>query len=259
MPRLPDDAPKPTILKKSIALLDALGTVAEPLRFTDLVNMAGLSKSSAHRILAMLVDENLVAFDERSRTFRLGFKPMSWALKTWNAFDLPLSADEEMRKLNRETDEHVVLAVLDEAEVVFIKKIESRAPLTMRHQIGDRAPAHCTALGKAILAFLPEPGRAALIAGMHLPKLTERTIADPAALIRELDTVRRQGYAVADREEQPEVRGIAAPILDFEGKVVGAINVWGHVFNVSREKLLGWAPLVMRAAENISRRLGHRP
>ena len=250
---------KATILKKSIAILDTLADAAKPMRFTDLVNAAGLSKSSAHRILAMLVDESLLAFDERARTYRLGFKTMSWALKSWNDFDLQICAEEDMIWLNRQTDEHVVLAVLDKTEIVFIKKIESHAPLTMRHQVGDRAPAYCTALGKAMLAYLPREQLDALLESRPLAKMTEYTIVDPTALERELETVRQRGFAVVDREEQMEVRGIAAPIFDFEGNVVGAVNVWGHVFNISLEKLMSWAPLVVQAAGSISHRLGHRP
>ncbi len=254
---MPESDPKSTILTKSIAVLDALGRAAKPMRFTDLVDTAGLSKSSGHRILTALTEQGLIAYDPETRAYRLGFRVMSWALKTWNDFDLQRTASEDMRRLNEATDEHVVLAVLDGTEIVFVNKVESRAPLRMALKVGDRAPVYCTALGKAMVAFLPEPKRRALVERIRFTRFTANTITDPLAFVRELEAIRDQGYAVVDREETDEIRGVAAPIFNFKGDVAGAVNVWAHVFRVDHEKLVGWAPLVIQAAANISRRLGH--
>ena len=248
---------KSSIISKSIAILEVMSQSARPVRFTEIIQRANLSKSSGHRILSVLTNEGMIAYDEADRTYRLGFRVMAWALKAWNDFDLPKVADEEMRWLNRQTDEHAVLAIIDGHEIVFLKKIESRAPIRMASKVGDRAPVYCTALGKAMAAFLPDQVRRDIIANQDFVRRTEKTITDAAAFESELAGVRARGYAVADQEETDEIRGLAAPIFDYQGNVAGAVNVWAHVFRIDRDTLIGWAPLVMEAAGRISNRLGH--
>lgn len=248
---------KSSIISKSVQILDVLAASPEAVRFSDVIRKADLTKSSGHRILSVLTNEGLVAYDEDSRTYRLGNRIMGWALRLWNSLDLQQIADEDMRWLNRQTEQHSVLAVLDRAEIIFIKMVESRAPLRMASNVGSRAPVHCTALGKAMVAFLPEDKRRRLVGQIEFTRHTDNTITSSEDFEIELERVRKQGFALADQEETNEVRGLAAPIFDYQGNIVAAVNVWAHVYRIDRDTILGWAPLVIEAAARISSRLGY--
>lgn len=253
---MPKADEKSSIVSKSVQILEVLAKTSEPLRFSDVITRAELTKGSGHRILSVLINEGLVTYEDETRTYRLGLRIMGWALKLWSNFDLHRIADEDMRWLAAQTNEHVVLAVRDQTEIIFVKKVENRAPLRLAASVGDRAPVYCTALGKAMIAFLPDDKRQTLIERITFTRKTENTIDNAEDLERELTKVRQQGFALVDQEETEEIRGLAAPIFDYRGGVVASVNVWAHVYRVDRETILGWAPLVMEAAKRISRRLG---
>lgn len=252
------EKPQRDVLKKSVAIIDALSNATAPLRFVDLVKAAGLPKSTSHRLLASLAREGLVDFDEPHQRYRLGLKILTWAAKTWNHIDVATAAQDEMALLNAEVDEQVSLAVLDGVEVVYVKATSSHQQLKIvASQVGDREPAHCTAVGKAILAHLPEAQFCNLKDSLSLKGFTQNTITDHAEFELEIIHIREQGFAFSDREMHDMVHGIAAPIFNFEDRVVGALNIWAPVFRIDRDTLLGWTKLLTVAALRISQRMGY--
>jgi DNA-binding IclR family transcriptional regulator len=128
----------------------------------------------------------------------------------------------------------------------------------MSQGLGSRAPAHCTSVGKALLAFQP-PEVLQQVIDNGLKQFTEHTITDPEALRAELATIRQKGYAIDDEEFEVGLRCIAAPIRDHSGHVTAAISVAAPVQRMSKKNVQVTVPSVLSAAESISRRLGHLP
>ena len=250
--------PQRDVLNKSVALIDALSRATEPMRFVDLVKAAGLPKSTSHRLLGSLSREGLVVFDEKNQRYRLGLKIMTWASKTWNNVEVAGVAQDDMNMLHAKVNEQVSLAVRDGMEVVYVRATECNQQLNIiASQIGDREPAHCTAVGKVMLAHLPAPKLEALLSSATLTRFTEHTITDPAAFKEELAQIKLQGFSCSDREKHDMVRGIAAPIFNFEGRVIAAINIWAPVFRIEQDVLLSWTDILIPAALNVSRKMGY--
>jgi DNA-binding IclR family transcriptional regulator len=135
---------------------------------------------------------------------------------------------------------------------------ESRQAVRMSTGLGSRAPAHCTSVGKALLAFQPAELVQQVIDN-GLKRYTEHTITEPAALLTELALVRQKGYALDDEEIEVGLRCVAAPIRDHTGQVTAAISVAAPVQRMSKKQVQQTIPSVVAAAETISRRLGYLP
>ncbi|MEO1019182.1 MAG: IclR family transcriptional regulator, partial [Pseudomonadota bacterium] len=142
-------------LLKGLAVLDAIGDADRPLRFTELALRTGLPKGTLHRILQALIERRLIRLDTRTNTYWLGHRLFELAHKVWAAFDLRGAAAPELDSLADETSETVSLAEFDQNAVLYIDERSSVQTIGLRLGVGRRAPLHGTALGKALLAFLP--------------------------------------------------------------------------------------------------------
>ena len=150
------------------------------------------------------------------------------------------------------------LAILDHLSVLYIRIRESRQAVRMSSGLGSRSPAHCTGVGKALIAFQP-PEIVQQIIDNGLKRYTQGTITDPEKLRAELATIRQKGYAIDDEEIEVGLRCIAAPIRDHSGQVTAAISVAAPVQRMTKKNLQATIPSVVAAAEAISRRLGYLP
>jgi DNA-binding IclR family transcriptional regulator len=154
-----------------------------------------------------------------------------------------------LRQLMERTGECVHLAVPAQGKVLYIDQVESPATLRVNAQVGTLNPLHCTALGKALLAF----------GDLELPPTLEsftlHTITDPHLLRKNLEQVRAQGYAVDDEEFDLGVRCIAVPVFDFRGKAVGSIGISGPATRVTSERLPGLAASVVEIGKALSERM----
>lgn len=251
------EKPQRDVLKKSVAIIDALSNADAPMRFIDLADAAKLPKSTSHRLLASLISEGLVEFDERRQRYQLGLKLIDWAFKSLNSIDVSKAALDEMETLSAKVGEQVSLAILNGNEVMYLKTTESSQILkVVASQTGDREPAHCTAVGKVILAHLSNAKFDKVSDSLSLKRFTEQTITDRECFDQELKRIRNMGYALSDREQHELVHGIAAPIFDFEGNVIAALNIWAPTFRTNQETLLGWVETLCATAMKISQRMG---
>lgn len=150
------------------------------------------------------------------------------------------------------------MVIRDGDEAVYIDKVEGNRTIRMYSQIGRQVALHSTAVGKAILAFLPPEEVEKIIASRGLPRFTPRTISTMAALQAELAGVKERGYAIDDGENEEGIRCVGAPVFDYQGRVVAAISISGPVLNVTPERVPVLGRLVRQAGEEISRRLGYK-
>jgi DNA-binding IclR family transcriptional regulator len=152
----------------------------------------------------------------------------------------------------------VQLAVLDHLSVLYIRIRESRQAVRMSSSVGARAPAHCTSVGKVLLAHQPAEIVKQVIDN-GLTRYTQNTIIAPEALLEELASIRSRGYAIDDEEIEVGLRCVAAPIRDHSGQVTAAISVAAPVQRMSKKNLQTTVPNVVAAADSISRRMGFLP
>lgn len=244
-----------SVVSKCTSILDILAAADRPLSFAEISERSGLVKSSAHRVVTILLTEGLAEFDSRSKLYRLGPKLMSWALVAWRGNDLQQIARDELEHLREETGHNVELAVRDGTSVLFLRTLSSY-PVRIASKAGDLAPLHCTAIGKVLVAFLPDKVRSEVLEKLTFDQFTKKSVRDRDAFEIELSQVRQQSYAVCDQEEFLHVCGIAAPVFGFEKSVRGGISVWSLTSRATIDDMVKLAPQVRAAAERISAKLG---
>ena len=210
---------------KALTLLDAFSAEKPELTLSELAKRAGAHKSSAFRLLATLEAQGFVEKDPASHAYRLGWKLVELAGRLLARYELRELAAPLMEELAERSGEIVHLSVLDRGEIVYLDKRGRSQPLTVSTTIGGRSPAHASAMGKALLSGLSDQDAERLLGSRRLQRFTPTTITDRRRLTRELEEIRRQGYALDDEETFPGIRCVAAPLQDGEGRVLAAISV----------------------------------
>jgi len=154
-------------------------------------------------------------------------------------------------------NETVHLGVLEEGDVLYLAKEESSQTIRMCSYVGKRAPLHCTALGKVLLAFLPEEERKKILEQKELPRLTDNTITDRNKLEKELSKIQKQGFALDQEENEKDVRCIAAPIRNYQGRVIAAVSISGPAFRIDKKVQNNLKEALIETSTKISKRLGY--
>ena len=223
-----------------------------------LATRLGLAKSTVHRLATTLVEYGMLEQNRDTGRYRLGLALFELGTLVRRKMDVMGEAQGQIHALADLTGETVQLAILDHLSVLYIRIRESRQAVRMSTGLGSRAPAHCTSVGKALLAWQPpEVVRAVIENG--LPRFTPNTITEAQALMEELATIRSRGYALDDEEIESGLRCVAAPIRDHSARVVAAISVAAPTQRMSRKQVQATIPSVVAAADAISRRLGFMP
>jgi DNA-binding IclR family transcriptional regulator len=239
--------------------LDVLEAVAEngsPLSVTELARRLRLSKSTAHRLAATLRARGYLRQIPDAATYTVGVKSFEIGASFLHQTNLRSISLPEMERLCEMTQETVHLSTLEGAEVVYIEKVSSPRPYGMSTRVGSRSPAHCTAVGKAILAYL-EPDSLDRILLQPLERFTPKTICSLELLVEELARVRQQGIATDFEEIEPNLCCVAATIFNHDRHPVAAIGVAGPTARIVPHIEL-YRPHVQSAARRISRNLGGR-
>jgi IclR family KDG regulon transcriptional repressor len=241
-------------VSKALDVLEAFNH-AEELTLAEVSERLGLNKSRVFRLLHTLVERGYVDRTVDGTRFVLGLKLLerSACVRT----DLRKLCLPYMRQIHENFNETVNLGILEHEQIIYIGTLESSRPVRMAEVVGSRSPLHSTALGKAIIAFLPDDQRANLISGLNLTKLTDNTITDQEKLIKELQLVRRRGCAIDDRENDSAGFCIAAPVFDAMGRPTAAISVSGPSDRI-QENRKQISELLVTTCNQISERFGFR-
>ncbi len=194
--------------------------------------------------------------DAVSNLYRPGPGLFELAHQGLEQIELRYLAAPELDALCHQTNETVHLAVLDKGEVVYLEKRESNHTIRMYSAVGRRAPVHCTGLGKAMLAFLPQSEQEVILCSRELRRYTPRTLTDREALTRELASIRERGYAMDLEEHEEDICCVAAPVLDHCGRVVAAMSVTMPAFRTTNERLAELGVHVRAAGMSVSEKLG---
>jgi IclR family KDG regulon transcriptional repressor len=255
--------PKPRRMRlssvaNSIRLTKAFSENEYEMGISALAMRLGLAKSTVHRLATTLVEYDILEQNRETGKYRLGLALFELGTLVRRKMDAVAESRMHMHSLAEVTGETVQLGVLDHQSVLYIRILESRQAVRMTSTVGSRAPAHCTGIGKALLAYQgPEVVRQIMELG--LKRYTNNTIVEPASLLEELASVRARGFAIDDEEIEVGQRCIAAPIRDHTGQVTAAISVSAPVQRMTKKNVQSTIPIVVSAAEAISRRMGYLP
>ncbi|HOV63962.1 MAG TPA: IclR family transcriptional regulator [Spirochaetia bacterium] len=244
-------------VRKAFAILDLLSD-GEKRSLSEIARELSLPKSTAFGLLETLTAERVLERDPHSGLFSLGIRLIELGYCTQIGHDLVRIAAPFLRGLNQRFDETVHLVLLDRDEVLYIDCIESQRRLRTYSVIGVRAPLHCTSVGKAILAFLPESEIQRIITHKGLPSFTPHTLTTEERILQEIATIRERGYAIDDREHEDHLRCVGAPIFNAEGNVFASISISGPAERNTLERIESMTPALLAATAEISRRLGYR-
>ena len=246
-----------TVLK-AIDVLECIATAKDPLSAPEVAQQCGLSRPTAYRLLTTLQSRGYIA-NEQTGLYHLGMSVLNLSKNLLDHLDLRDLAKPYLSELSRNSHETTHLGILDDLAVYYVEKVESSQAVRMTSVIGASNPLHCTAMGKAILAFLPEEQRTALVKRIDFEARTPQTITDIATLNKYLETVREQGFAIDDMEDVEGIRCIGAPIFNHEGIAFAAISVSGPAYRLSIARLTELSNSVLNAAKKISSQLGYTP
>jgi DNA-binding IclR family transcriptional regulator len=243
-------------LRKAIRVLECFSLQAPRLPLTDIARKVGLPLSTTHRILTTLRTVGIVEQEGDRELYQLGLKLLELGSMVLANMEVHREALPCIEELVRETGETVHLGVFDGSQVVSIEKMDSPHGLASNVTIGKGAPAYCTGVGKALLAYQPD-SVVEHVCRLGLAKHTQQTITDAAKLRGELAQIRVQGYAVDNMEHQPDVRCVAAPIRDHSGRVVASLSVSGPATRIPKDRIPPLAARVREVAAKLSARLGY--
>lgn len=232
-------------------------SVHGPSSLTEVAKGVDIYKSTAHRLLATLKDEELVEQDTATAKYRLGFGLAVLASSVTADLDILRCSRPVCERLSEETRETVTISVLEGDDVVSIHQAISRSSAVNVDWTGKHTPIHATAAGKIFLAYMPEEQRRSILE-RPLERFTEHTIVDPAILLDQLHSIGVKDYAYAIEELELGLNVVGAPIRFSEGPVMAAVTVSGPAFRFPRDSIYQTGKLAEKAAAEISRCLGFR-
>jgi DNA-binding IclR family transcriptional regulator len=248
------------VLDRAIRILSLLadGKTRTPVEVSEGID---LSPSTTFRLLTTLSYHNYIKRDERTNQYRLGLACLELAHAYTDSNDLRKVALPELEALRDDVKETVHLAVLDNMEIVYLEKLTGLHAIgMMSSRVGGRAPAHCTGVGKALLAYQKPDLIRSHYKKQGLTRFTDTTITEPEVLMQELEGIHQRGYAFDKGEHEYEVRCIAAPIFDLSGDVVAALSISGP--SARMDPLEDNDMLIQKTKQtalDISRQLGYSP
>ncbi|WP_158615575.1 IclR family transcriptional regulator [Comamonas sp. BIGb0124] len=221
-------ATSPVLIKsfdKGLAILDWVLRAPERPRLQQVADAMGIDKSSASRFLATLLRHEVLVRDPVTRTYGAGERVALWTQGSDASRKMLELARPHLRHLRRVTGHTAHLAVLRDDRVVLVEVKEAEAPASVRQTPGDWEPLYCSAVGKAIVAFLPIVILQRVVTRMGWHARTPRTLTSSEQLHVELRSIRRDRVAFDDRENNPDIGCVASPVLDNSGYPMASIGI----------------------------------
>ncbi len=242
-------------LQRGFDVIKAFSAATPSLTIAAVSERTGLTRAVARRYLLTLLELGYVV--QRGQQFSLTPRVLDLGYTYLSTMSVATLAQPHMERVVEALHESCSLSVLDGGDVVYIARTPAKRIMSINLVVGSRLPAHCTSMGKVLLAALPPDKLTAFFARGPLVRMSEKTICDEAALRKHLADIRHRGWAFSDGESELGVRTVAAPLVDSSGQVHAAINVSGHASRVSMKDLRRvYLPVLLEAATAISAQLG---
>ena len=244
-------------LQRVFDLLDLVGSSHRALTLREISTESGIPRSSTYRFLRNLEIRGYLRCDSDGR-YHLGLKFIALQQKGEENFELKNITRPHLEELNRVSGETVHLGVRFRNRVLYVDSIESSQLIRMIAQVGSTIGVYCTALGKVLMMDSDPNEITEILATDPMTELTEFTITDPETFIEKLGQVRKQGFALDDRESSLDSRCVGAPIRDREGRIIGALSVSGPLNRMTGAYLKSTVvPILLKVTKEISEALGY--
>jgi DNA-binding IclR family transcriptional regulator len=240
-------------IDRALTILEIVSHSKKGLTNSEVSRRLKLPKSTVSYILRTLQQRGYLYKDEPSGRYRLSAKLFSVGSEALRGLELHDVALPVLQDLVDKTGLAGHLAILDGREAVYVEKMDKPGFIRMNTWVGRRVDVHCTAVGKALIAHLPQETVNEIVKTKGLTKYTPRTITSPHQLFAELAKVRAEGYAVDDGENSPGVKCVAAAIFNIQKKAVAALGLTGTEPQMKQ----AYVKLIRHAAREISRQLGY--
>lgn len=247
---------RPYSSMKALRLLAALAEQAGDCSLADLAAATGLSSSSAYRILQEMQQCGFALKDNDTKRYRAGFNARLLAIELQKTNFLYEAAKEEMDRLNNISLETIHLIGQDGMDAIYLAKRGAKSSVGLRSAVGKHIPMYCTGGGKALLAWKDKSWLEEYMTKVKMESFTSQTIITPQALLRELEVIRIQGYAMDNHEHHSDVVCVAAPIFDIGNAAVASIGISAPDYRFPLEKALSYKDEVLRSAAAITEKLG---
>lgn len=229
------------------------------LGVTDISRALGLSKGTVHGLIRTLLKQGFLQQDLPSRKYRLGLKIYELGIILAGTLEINQKAAGLINQLSKATQRIVRVAIWDGDSMVITCDATPRPRAVLPHQFGPRVHAYCSAIGKAVLAFLDEGSVKGYIERTELIAFTDATITDPERLYADLDAIRNRGYAVDRQEAVQGLICVGAPVFNRDGQVAGSISLSGSAQRMDENKIVELSEELLKTTGEVSRYMGYLP
>jgi len=243
-------------LGRAFAILEEVARNRDGIGLAELSKRVGLHNSTTFHLVKTMVSLGYIRQIKDSKRYRVGRPLFALAASALDEMEMVSLATPVLEDLSRESGETSHFAVRMSDAVVIIARTSGPGAFQLTDRVGVVRPAHCTALGKVILAALRPDQLDRYLQRVELRALTPKTVTDPQLLRREIEEIRRSGIAFDDGEFDAEVRCVGVRVRDFSGQVIGAIGISGPVWRLSIQTLQNRAKTVREAADRLSTEFG---
>ena len=247
-------------IERGLQILEILANSKSSCGVTEIANIMKLDKSIVFRNLNTMKRSGYVEQSKEQKKYTLGLKILELSNRLIQKMEITTIARPMLEKLSHISGETSHLAVLRDGRVIYIDRVESKEILGIHTNVGDHEPLYCTAVGKAILAFLPPKEVQEILKELNLSgfeKFTDDTITSLSELEIELENIRKKGFALDNEELYKGVRCIAAPIKNHENEVIASLGISGPTSRMMKHKIVRLAALTKEIAGEISEGLGN--
>jgi DNA-binding IclR family transcriptional regulator len=242
-------------LDRALTVLELLAKSNKGLGLGELSRSLGVPRSSTHCLLVTLERRGYLERNVQTHRYLFGVKLLSLANMALSGIKLREVAAPSLQSLMRATRLTVHLGILEDGEAVLIEKVEPPGLLRLATWIGKRMDVHCTGLGKALIAYIPEEELDSLIRKHGLPRHNENTVTSLRKFKMQLAEIRSKGYAVDAEEDEIGLCCVGAPVFDHVGQVVASVSAAGTISQVTQDTLHSLAEKVKKTASAISREM----
>ena len=244
-------------VEKACDLLMVFNGRSEELGASDLSRILGISKSTVWKLLNTFENKGFLVKNQNSDKYSVSIQLFQIACQYYNQVSTRFTVRNFMERLSKKYGETIHFAVRDGDEIVYVEKIDGTFSINIYSRIGRRSPLYAPAVGKVILANLGQEQIADILNRLQLKAYTEKTITSKEALLKALDTIREQGYAVDNEEYELGIRCAGVPIRNIAGRIVGGLSVSGTKSRMTNDLVLEIVKDLKAVSEDITRHIGY--
>ncbi|HHW66928.1 MAG: IclR family transcriptional regulator, regulon repressor [Epulopiscium sp.] len=243
---------------RTLSILEVLSDYEDGLGLAELSAKLDLHKSTVHRLLSTLMIKGYVEQNPVTNKYKITFKLFELGSKRLAHMDILEIAKPYLKELMEKTNEVVHLVMRENTDIIYIDKVESETTIRMHSRIGRRSPMYCTAVGKAMMAWLHEKEVVDIWSKSDIQQYTPFTITNFEDMKNELKLIKQKGFAIDNQENELEVRCIGASIFDYTGKPCAAISISGPITRMTDERIEMFSKWLIKYTSEISKELGYK-